>query len=68
MDVIVQDIEYKKLDNGYQLTYHLGCENMHKVIVPGATVVHVGEDTLEKRVVDYLIQQSETRYGQNNSN
>lgn len=64
MDMLVADIQYVPSIDGksFKMIYHITCENNHKSTIPGDLII-LKPDTAEERVIKYLIEQSERRYG-----
>lgn len=62
---MVHDVQYISLGDGkcFRMIYHIGCENNHKMTIDGEIYNMPNDDSPEQRVIKYLIQQSEVRYG-----
>lgn len=67
MDVFIAYTEYREVGAGFRMVYHLQCENLHKITVEGELYI-MKPDSAEQRIIQYLIQQSEQRYGEHTSN
>lgn len=63
MDMFVQRIDHESLGDGkcFRMSYILGCENLHKVEIPGEIYTMPEDNSPEQRVIKYLIQQTENR-------
>ena len=63
MDLIVRDIQFLYIEERtFKMVYHLGCENNHTTEIEGDSHMISSTESAENRIVEYLVQQSESRY------
>lgn len=69
MDMMVLDIQYVPTSSGdgFKMIYHVGCENKHMALVDG-DLHKLDTERSEYRIIQYLIEQSERRYGKTTCN
>lgn len=69
MDMYVTDVQFISLgDDSFRHRFHVQCENMHGTVIEGEQFIIVNTEGPEKRVIQYLNEQGEKRYGENPSN